>query len=159
MAVVTNRELIEPFLISATSVLQNMCGLDISAGEPNERVTEFKEGYLVICIGVTGDISGQVLIVLKNEVACDIASKMCFMTITELDELSLSALSELGNMVLGNAATVLSTKSLTVDITTPTILHGDFVMENVNARNIGVSLIYEGDKMIELDMALKEGDR
>lgn len=32
------------------------------------------------------------------------------MPITALDELSLSALSELGNMILGNAATVLSTR-------------------------------------------------
>lgn len=150
---------IEPFLIAATSVLQSMLGLTLETGELHEKTREFQEGYLVISIGITGDITGQVLIVLRTEVACDIASKMCMMEIRELDELSISALSELSNMILGNAATVLSTKNLSVDITTPTIMHGDFIMESVCSNNLSVTLCYEGTKEIELDMALKEGEK
>ncbi len=63
---------------------------------------------------------GQVMIVFENSVACDIASKMCMMPITQLDDLSKSALSELGNMIMGNTATIFSTKGIGIDITPPT---------------------------------------
>ena len=69
----------------------------------------------MVNIGITGQLRGLVLLAMPKEVACDIASRMCFMTIEKLDEISLSALSELGNMIFGNAATVLSTKGIIVD--------------------------------------------
>ena len=80
---------------------------------------------------------------------------MCFQTITKLDELSLSALSELGNMILGNAATVLSTKGKIVDITPPSIIRGDFTLASAYTQNICVPLSYDDNKVIELDISLK----
>lgn len=109
-------EYINPFLVAGTSVLSDMCGLKLTAGKPYVKTTSFDSDYIVISLGVTGQIAGQVLLAFHNDVACDIASKMCMMPITALDELSLSALSELGNMILGNAATVLSTKGIFIDI-------------------------------------------
>ncbi len=149
-------EYVQPFLIAASSVLQNMCGLTLKPGKPYVKNTAFDADSLVICIGVVGQLSGQVLIAFKNEVALDIASKMCMMPMTELNELSVSALSELGNMVLGNAATVLSTKNVLVDITTPTLIHGNFEINSAYAKNICMPLTFEGDKTIELDISVKE---
>ena len=151
-------EHINPFLTAASSVFSNMFGIQLSAGKPYVKVTAFETSTLVISFGVTGQISGQVLIAFSNDVACDIASKMCMMPIDELNELSLSALSELGNMILGNAATVLSTKSILVDITPPSLIKGDFIIESSFAKNICIPLIYDGNKAIELDISLKEDE-
>ena len=142
-------EYINPFLVAGTSVLSDMCGLKLTAGKPYVKTTSFDSDYIVISLGVTGQIAGQVLLAFHNDVACDIASKMCMMPITALDELSLSALSELGNMILGNAATVLSTKGIFIDITPPSIIQGTFHIGSSFAQNICVPLIYDNDKMLK----------
>ena len=150
-------EYINPFLVAATSVLSNVCGVKLSAGKPYVKTTSFDESSVVISLGVTGQVSGQVLIAVHQNVACDIASKMCMMPITQLDDLSMSALSELGNMMLGNAATLLSTKGILIDNTPPSIITGNFYIGSSFAQNICVPLTYEGDKTIEFDISLREG--
>ena len=45
---------------------------------------------------------------------------MMGMPVTALDDMSASAINELGNMMMGNAATILSTKGIAMDITPPT---------------------------------------
>lgn len=150
-------EYINPFLVAATSVLSTMCGTQIKSGKPYVKTTSFDNTSVVISLGVTGQVTGGVLIAFHNDVACDIASKMCMMPITALDELSLSALSELGNMILGNAATVLSTQNIIVDITPPSIIQGTFLIGGQFAKNICVPLYYDDNKLIEFDISLKEG--
>lgn len=147
-------EYVNPFLVAASSVLQSLCGVQLKPGKPYVRTTAYGDESVVISIGITGQLGGQVLIALHREVACEIASKMCMMPIEELNEISLSALSELGNMILGNAATVLSTKGITIDITPPVILHGNFTMDRVFAQNICIPMSYDGDKTIEIDVSI-----
>ena len=69
-------EYINPFLVAGTSVLSDMCGLKLTAGKPYVKTTSFDSDYIVISLGVTGQIAGQVLLAFHNDVACDIASKM-----------------------------------------------------------------------------------
>ncbi len=86
-----NAEHINPFLIAATKILKDMCFVDVKIGKPYVKDTDFTEDTLVIMIGITGEIRGQAMIAFPNMVACDIASKMIMMPITQLDELSTSA--------------------------------------------------------------------
>lgn len=151
-----NVEYINVFLLAATQIMKDMCQLQLSVGKPYVKPMEFDKETIVVSIGVTGDIRGRVLLAFGVDVACDIASKMCFMPITQLDDLSISALSELGNMVLGNAATVLSTKGIGIDITPPSIIQGNFKLASTYAKNICVPLAYEGDRVIELDISLRK---
>ena len=125
--------------------------------KPYVKTNYFDDDSVVINVGVTGQVNGGVLVAFKENVACDIASKMCMMPISNLDEISMSALCELGNMILGNAATVLSTKNYVVDITPPSIIQGKFHITGAFTQNICVPLTYEGDKVIELDISLREG--
>ncbi len=151
-----NSQYINAFLVSASSVFQSACGISLKPGKPYVKTTAFDEDTLVIAIGVTGQIGGQVILALHGDAALEIASKMCMMTVSELDELSLSALSELGNMILGNAATVLSTKGVVIDITPPTIIRGNFRMERLYAQNICIPMTFDGDRLIEVDVSVKE---
>lgn len=151
-----NIEHINPFLIATKSVLHDMCGVDLAVGTPYVKKEKFNQDTVVICLGVTGKIKGQVLLALNNSAACDIASRMCMMPITALDDLSLSALCELGNMVFGNAATVLSTKGIIIDITPPTVIQGNFSIANNFAQNVCIPFKFDGDKFIEVDVSVKE---
>lgn len=150
-----NVEFINPFLIAATSIMKDMCQFDTQVGKPYVKTTEFDQESVVIMIGVTGELRGQVIIAFSLEVACDIASKMCMMPVTELNELSMSAISELGNMVLGNAATILSTKGIGIDITPPSVCRGTMSITTTYVKNICIPLHYDGAKCIELDISLK----
>lgn len=150
-----NADHINPFLIAGTQVLKNMCFVDAQIGKPYLKDATFTSDSLVIIIGVTGEMRGQVMIAFENAVACDIASKMCMMPITQLDELSTSAICELGNMIMGNTATVFSTKGIGIDITPPTVCMGDVAFTTGFAKNICIPIIYDGNKTIEFNIALK----
>lgn len=54
-----------------------------------------------------GEMKGQVILAIRENNAKDIASRMMFgMPVNELDEMASSALNELGNMIMGNTATI-----------------------------------------------------
>ncbi|BBF44793.1 chemotaxis protein CheX [Lachnospiraceae bacterium KM106-2] len=152
-----NAEYINPFLAASTEVLKNMCQITTTIGKPFVKEGTFPCYEYNILIGVTGEIKGQVLITFNEQVACEIASKMMMMPVTELDEISLSAISELGNMILGNSATVFSSKGVFVDITTPTLMKGSVEFTNNAVPTIAVPLKYE-DKVIELNVSVKKAD-
>lgn len=151
-----NVEFINPFLMAASSIMRDMCQLTTTVGKPYVKTTEFDQSSVIILIGVTGEMRGQVIIAFSLDIACDIASKMIMMPITEMNELSMSAISELGNMILGNAATILSTKGIGIDITPPTLCRGTVSITTAYAKNICIPLYYEEGKCIELDIALKQ---
>ena len=55
---------------------------------------------VVILIGLTGKISGNVVLSLSKNLALSIASAMMYgMPVNELDEISKSAIAELANMI------------------------------------------------------------
>ena len=151
-----NVEYINPFLMAASSVMKNMCQTDVKIGKPYVRTTEFSSDSMIIMIGVTGEMRGQVVIGFALDVACDIASKMMMMPVAEMNEISMSAIGELGNMVMGNAATILSTKGIGIDITPPTLCRGGISMMTSYAKNICIPLMYGDGKVIELDIAVKQ---
>ncbi len=149
-----NAEYINPFLMASTKVLKDFVMIDAKVGKPYLKTTEFGEDLLLIMLGVTGEIKGQVILEFKNGVALDIASKMCMMQMEELNELSQSAISELCNMILGNTATVFSNSGIVIDITPPTLCRGPVNFSNSFATNICVPLVYDEDKVIEINIAL-----
>lgn len=154
MAATINADYINPFLISSTKVLKDMVMVDAKVGKPYVKDTKFEADTLLIILGVTGEIKGQAIINLSNAVALDIASKMCMMPLAEMDEIAKSAVCELGNMILGNTATVFSSKGILIDITPPTMCQGPVSFTNNYSANICVPLIYEENRQIEINIAM-----
>jgi chemotaxis protein CheX len=150
-----NVEHINPFLMASTKVLKEMCYVDAKIGKPYIKQPVFLDNTMVILIGITGEMKGQVMIAFEHLVACDIASKMIMMPITEMDEFARSAICELGNMIMGNSATVFSTKGISIDITPPTVGNGTMSFSNNFAQNVCIPLEYEEDKKIEINIAIK----
>ncbi len=149
-----NAEHVNPFLLSATKVLKDMCFIDAKIGTPYVKKEDFTRDTIIIMLGIIGEIRGQVMLVFSNETACSIASKMICMPITQLDELSTSAISELGNMILGNAATIFSTKGVIIDITTPTMMHGHVAFDTEYNEHICIPLNFDTN-IFEINIALK----
>lgn len=150
-------EYINPFLAAATSIFRDVCQVELKVGKPYVKDTSFENDSVVIMIGITGEIRGSVLIALTYDKALEIASRMMMgMPVTELDEMSTSAISELGNMIMGNAATILATSGIGIDITPPTLCRGDITLKQTYAKNVCVPM--SGDNIsLEIDVALKDG--
>lgn len=150
-----NVEHINPFLMASTKILKEMCYIDAKVGKPYIKNPAFFSDTMIILIGFTGEMRGQAMIAFENSIACDIASKMIMMPITEMDELAKSAICELGNMIMGNTATIFSTKGIAIDITPPTVANGSMSFSTTYASNICVPLEYDDGKIIEIDIAIK----
>jgi chemotaxis protein CheX len=150
-----NVDHINPFLIASTKILKEMCFVDAKIGRPYIKSPAFFEDTLIIMIGFTGEMKGQAMIAFEKAVACDIASKMIMMPVTELDELAKSAIGELGNMIMGNTATIFSTKGIAIDITPPTIGNGTISFTTNYAQNICIPLQYDDNRIIEINIAIK----
>ncbi len=149
-----NADYINPFLLAATKVLKDMMMLDAKIGKPHLNDLKFDDSSVLIMLGITGEMKGKVILDFKHAVALDIASKMCMMPITEMSELAQSAVCELCNMILGNAATVFSTKGIGIDITPPTVCQGNVSFSSAPATNICIPIIYEEDKTIEINVSI-----
>lgn len=151
-----NAEHINPFLMATVQMLKDVCTFEAKIGKPTVKEASFKDDTVIIMIGVTGEMKGQVMLAFPKAVACDIASKMCMMPIQELDEISKSAICELTNMIMGNAATIFSTKGIGIDITPPTMCMGNVSFSSSVAQNIAIPLSYDVDKSLEIHVTIKE---
>ena len=106
-----NVNYINPFLEAAIAIVKDACQVELKIGKPYAKMVELTEGTVVILIGVTGEMRGQVVLSIDEKKACEIASRMMMgMPVPELDDMAISAISELGNMIMGNAATVFSVR-------------------------------------------------
>jgi chemotaxis protein CheX len=77
---------------------------------------------LTAILGISGQLEGNVLYGFGGGTAVAVASAIIGETITELDDMSMSALGELANMITVNAATQLSAKAYECDISPPLII-------------------------------------
>ena len=141
-------EHLNPFLISAKQVLQQVCQIDVQFGPMSKDSFSVTGEPLFIMLGITGEISGQVCVVMGLNTAKDIASRMMMgMPVMELDDMARSALSELGNMMMGNAATLLSNSNVLIDITPPTLVFGSAMITSPEIAVIKVPLLYQNHEI------------
>lgn len=153
-----NVEVINPFISAAQSVLRDLSQTKTKMGKPYLKNPEYEGQVLTIIIGITGELRGQVILSMKESVACDIASNMMMgLPVPELNDMAKSAISEMSNMILGNAATIFSTKGITVDITPPNLCIGSNLSFTVSdSKTICVPIEYEdGKTLMELNIAIK----
>ena len=137
-------EQINPFLISAKQVMQQVCMVDIKFGKIEKTDFKLDGNPMLVMLGITGELCGQACFVMDIEIAKKIASRMMMgMPVAEFDDMARSAISELGNMVMGNAATILSNNNVMIDITPPTIITGTTTIESPDSTMFKVPLLYE----------------
>lgn len=140
---------INPFLKSSLNIFESLVQVKLTIGKPEFSSLSFNDTTFILQVGITGEMKGQVLLVMSVERAKDIASRMMFgMEVVELDEMSRSALGELSNMIMGNTATLFSTQNILIDITPPLSLLGNRLMLQADVQALKVPLLYEGKEFI-----------
>ncbi|WP_373232660.1 chemotaxis protein CheX [Cohnella sp.] len=148
-------EYINPFLESARMVIEQMIQIRPSTGQLSVRDIKFADRHVWIQIGITGHMTGDIVFGLSESVALRMISAMMGgYVITEIDELGRSAISELGNMISGNASTMLYNQGVIVDITPPKIMDSHFTSGYGAKRAIAVPLIMDGIGEIEIQVLI-----
>lgn len=118
-------EHVNPFIISVCKIMKDMCMLDLKLGKPALSKGSYSADASIIRLGLIGNLEGEVLLNIEQSTALEIVSKMVMTPVTEVDALGQSAISELGNMIAGNAATVFANNDIIIDITPPTYYEGN----------------------------------
>lgn len=158
--IIVKAELINPFFKAAIKVINEMTNVEVSKGELSLAYSPVKGDEVNTTIGVTGDLLGQVIICMSEKAAMVLSAKMLFgLEVSIFDELSRSAICELGNIVTGTAISELGDMGLICHITPPTLFMGKEVV--VSAKNMGfliIPLLSDiGD--IKMCIALEGGNR
>jgi len=149
-------EYVNAFIKASTEVLNNFVTEKFSVGRPYIRQNPFPTKEIVILLGITGDIRGQAVFSLSEQMARAVASGMMMgMPVDEIDEMAKSALSELGNMIMGNSATLLFNLGVKIDITPPSLVKGQAIeISSSGLETICVPLVSTLGE-IEFDIGIK----
>jgi chemotaxis protein CheX len=153
-----NVEYINPFIEASQQVFQMMTGIKPSLGKVHLKTSPYRGDSIAVIVGLTGKMRGQVIITLGNDTAKFVASTMMGgMPVEEMDEIANSAISELGNMIMGNTATILATKGIGIEITPPSLLSGEKIkISSAGMKTICVPLELGEDNKVHIDISLEE---
>jgi len=152
-----NVEYINPFIEASQQVFQMMTGIKPTLGKVHLKNSPYSGDSIAVIVGLTGKIRGQVIISLSVETAKSVASIMMGgMMLVELNDMAKSAISELGNMIMGNTATILFSRGIGIEITPPSLLTGEKITISTGMKTICVPLDLGERKKVEIDISLEE---
>jgi chemotaxis protein CheX len=148
-------EYINPFLESARIVIEQMINIRPTTGQLGIKDIKFVEKYIWIQIGITGQMQGDIVFGLHEAVALKLVSAMMGgFILTEMDEMGQSAISELGNMISGNASTMLYNQGIRVDITPPKVIHSATAAGFIPKKALTIPLIIEGIGELDIQVVM-----
>jgi len=137
-------EVINPFLESARIVIEQVIQVSPSTGDLGIKEIELIDDHIWIQVGMTGQLSGNIIFGIAEAVALRMVSVMMGgYEVTEMNEMGQSAISELGNMISGNASTILSNQGVTVDITPPKLIKSES-MTMMPRKALSIPLVMDG---------------
>ncbi|MGG6311727.1 chemotaxis protein CheX [Paenibacillus macerans] len=148
-------EVINPFLESARSVIEQVVQVSPSTGSMGVKDVIPVQDHIWIQIGMSGHFSGMVVFGLEETVALRIVSAMMGgFVLTEMDEMGQSAISELGNMISGNASTILSNQGFAVDITPPQVIKTEKATHMSPRKALCIPLLMDGIGQLDIQVMI-----
>lgn len=115
-------EYIEPLLTSTIKVLDNVMQSDIRMGDVSLIRPEEIDSEIAILIKVEGDPNGSIIVNMGKETAINISGIMTGEKSKSLTPVTLDAVSELTNMIAGNATSAINDLGFDFKILPPSLL-------------------------------------
>ena len=155
-------EYINPFVETSYRVLKEVLeGADVKRGDLYLKSTAMPVMGVAALVGLAGDVEGRVLFDMSFETALNIASKMNGEKMTTFDDMAKATISEVANIITGQAVTKLHELGFKFDLTPPALFAG----ENMEIAALGgttesvealiVPLVTDCGK-IEVNVAIRE---
>jgi chemotaxis protein CheX len=96
---------INPFIGAVKKLFGTMIDVPFKLGQPSLKKSNLPEYEISGIIGLSGNVSGCVVINLSQEIALQLVSALIGDEVNELDEDCTDAIGEIANMIAGNAKT------------------------------------------------------
>ncbi len=146
------------FIRSAVEVFQKEVHVHLSRKELARKASPMPSLPVSILLGVTGYIRGQVVYAMDQHFAYRVARAMLpSKPPADVRRLTNSAVSEVANMITGQATIALAGESETIHITPPAVLlSSDLEMDFLDVPTVALSLISEIG-VLEINIALVDG--
>lgn len=152
---------INPFIAASKKVLYELLEEEPDTQAPKLLENSIPGNDLVIIIGLTGEIKGQVMFTLDESTALNIAKKMTFdESLSELNDFAQSAISEMANMISGSTSMFMYKEGIVIDITPPSICRGAGMVISSKNRFVSIPLHLKdiGEFFINISFVKKEGN-
>lgn len=147
---------INPFLKAASYVFQQF-QLPCQVGTPSIKSSPFSGLEVLTVVGITGDIRGQMYFGGSTSSILQIVSAMMGGAhVSSLGSLEQSAISELANMICGNAMSYFSQEGITLDITPPMLIIGSqFEVSAVKMQVLSIPIKLEQNNQLEMNIVFE----
>lgn len=96
---------INPFLKAVTNLFETMIEIPLTVGKPSLKKTMEASHEISSIIGLSGAVTGCVVISLSEAIALQLSSALVGEVFTAVDEDCIDAIGEIANMIAGNAKT------------------------------------------------------
>ncbi|MDA8141926.1 MAG: chemotaxis protein CheX [Desulfobacteraceae bacterium] len=113
---------IKPFVIAVKRVFETMITVPFSLGRPELKKGSEVPHEISSIIGLSGNVSGSVVISLSHAVAFQLASALLGEEINEFNEDCTDAIGEISNIIAGNAKTDFPTRDNAISV--PSVVVG-----------------------------------
>ena len=145
------------FIKSAVAVFVKEVGVGLSRKNLTRKSAPVPSLPISIVIGITGNIRGQVVYSMDSDFAFQVTKAMIPNKLpTEIKKLTNSAVSEIANMITGQASIALAGEDQLIHLTPPAVFTGsDMQVDFLAVPTICLSLISEIGSL-EINIAFTE---
>lgn len=145
---------INTVLTGIEKVLVSHLGFTFSTGTPSVQQPFVNTDSVSVMVGMTGEIRGEIILSMNEEVLRSIVSTMCGFSVETIDDLGWSAFAEFGNWVGASCCTAFNELGLNTNITPPVIHEGKGSLRT-SSKFISIP-VYTGKQTIMAHISLGE---
>ena len=117
-------ELFNTFIMAAGNVLSTEMGVGIRRGPLSLQRDVYVTNDVTVLLNLVGDVWGSAFYSLNFGTSRSFVARMLGQEVTSFDELAMSGIGELGNVITGRASTTLAGMGLEVAISVPSLIVG-----------------------------------
>jgi chemotaxis protein CheX len=148
------------FVHSAMNVFSHEIGVKLTRKSINKKASPVPNLPVAIVIGITGAIQGQVVYSMDANFAHNVTKAMIPNKLpTQLKKLTSSAVSEIANMITGQASIAMAGEDKLIHLTPPAVFTGkDMRVDFLSMPTLSLSFISEIGSF-EINLAFDEGEK
>jgi chemotaxis protein CheX len=149
-------EYINPFVEAAYNILTEVLGGEIKRGELYLKSTSMPVMGVAALVGLAGDVEGRVIFDMSIETALNISSRMNNEEMKVLDEMAKATITELANMITGQAVTKLHDLGFRFDLTPPALFTGEKMELSDHKVEALIVPMETGYGRVEVNVAIRD---
>lgn len=156
-----NVKFLNPFVEAAFRVLEAELGVSAQRSNATLQNSACTANDVTVLLSLVGQVKGIVLYGMSETTAKEIVSQILGQSFEEFDELAQSGISELGNVITGQASTNLSKAGFEARLSPPTLILGNgTTISTLEFQRLVVPLDTElGELQIHLALREDNGQR